>query len=130
MELIGTDTVDLGWGSSMTRLPAKVTQSTERTASGKPYTQSWSWYTGAGWKFTWEYMPMTTFAELELFYLYDAEGSRNQFSILLDSGQTVERCIFAPGSVIGCGKSSVRGLETGPVECWESVEITIEQLQS
>ena len=83
---LGLTEVDLGRASTMTLLSAQLVQLEDRTATGKPYTITWSYYTGKGWRFGFDWMEETTLDDLSLFHLTIAEAKKNIIETELDDG--------------------------------------------
>lgn len=101
---IGATVIDLGRASSLTPIVKEVRQTELKTASGLDYTQTWDYYERGGYLFGFEWLEKSLFESLEGFVVFDAEGSRNPFSMTLDDGTVHAECKFTEKGKITAGE--------------------------
>lgn len=124
---LGSDIVDLGKATTVTPLAPTVVQADERTASGKPYTVTWSYYVDKGWKFSYSWMTETILAELVNFHLNIAEAKKNIFEVDLDNGTAEINCRFI-SNPINVGVQQMRIVAGVWQPTYKQVNFDIEQV--
>jgi hypothetical protein len=101
---IGPTIIDLGRASALTPFVKEARQTELKTAGGLDYTQTWNYYERGGYRFDFEWLEKSLFEDLEGFAVFDAEGSRNPFSMTLDDGTVFAECKFTEKGKITTGE--------------------------
>jgi hypothetical protein len=122
---LGPTIIDLGRASDLTPIVKEVRQNKMKTAGGLDYTQTWDYYERGGYKFDFQYLEKSLFEELEDFIIFDAEGSRNPFSMTLDDGTVYAECKFDEKGEIAIGTLLTHGGDSAPVNSYINVSFSV-----